>query len=356
MGLRVLAPTDSLEATSAALRLGPGPDLRPLLAASLRRAASLMCPSTPSAITTAVWDVLHPVISLPIESLHETLDALVGVGDLVESVEQRFDRRQRVIHLGRPRFIRRRSGDLLLLGTRPDNLPLVSEALEDRVQTTGHLRRIIEPDAEVFSQLDAYGLREIPEARWTGRPEPTEARDFIDFYVRKLRRQPLSGTVEGLRVLDPASTPTFYRGRWRSASASDNGVFVARRSQRYGSDLWCLVELTDGEHHRLLDLPLPGATRGCDEAWQLQAAIDAANGNPQQLLIRRTGRGRVQLGLPSPPPKWLQRRWDLLGEPVRVPSALLGYEFEVQDARDEAEFVRDHLWMTRRIDERDKRE
>ena len=203
----------------------------------------------------------------------------------------------------------------------------------------------------MFSQLDAYGLREIPEAKWTGRPEPTEARDFIDFYVRKLRRQPLSGTVEGLRVLDPASTPTFYRGRWRSASASDNGVFVARRSQRYGSDLWCLVELTDGEHRRLLDLPLPGAPRGCDQAWQLQAAIDAANGNPQQLLIRRTGRGRVQLGLPSPPPKWLQRRWDLLGEPVRVPSALLGYEFAVQDARDEAEFVRAHLWMTRRIDE-----
>ena len=356
MGLRVLTPTDALQAASTALRLGPAPDLRPVLAASLRRAASLMCPSTPSALSTAVRDVLNPMISLPIESLHETLDALVGAGDLVESVEQRADRRQRVIHLGRPRFVRRRSGDLLLLGTRPDNLPLVSEALEDRVQTTGHLRRIVEPDDEVFSQLDAYGLREIPEAKWTGRPEPTEANEFIGLYVRKLGRQPASGTVEGLRVLDPASPPAFYRGRWRPASASDNGVFVARRSQRYGSDLWCLVALTDGEHRKLLDLPLPGATRGCDEAWQLQAAIDAANGSPQELLIRRTGRGRVQLGLPSPPPKWLQRRWDLLGEPVPVRSALLGYEFAVRDARDEAEFVRDHLWMTRRIDERDVKE
>lgn len=346
MGVRTLTPAHAMQATGAALRLATTHDAPSLLAASLRRAASVTCPSTPTALIAAVRDVLRPVTAVEPESLQETLDALVSVGDLVESVEQRSGQRRRMIYLGRPRFVQRRSGGLLLFGTRPDNLPLVGEALQQRVQTTGHLRRIFEPDGEVFALLDAYGLTEMPESRWLDQPEPVEATEFIERYERELARQPLSGTIEGLRVLDPTSPPSFYRGRWRTPSDSDDGVFVARRSQGYGADLWCVVGLSAGEHQRLLDLPLAGA-RGCDEAWQLQAAIDAVNGNAQELLIHGTGRGRVQVGLPAPPPRWLQRRWDLLGHLTRVPSALFGYEFASSDTRAEVAFVRDHLWMTK---------
>ena len=352
MELRVLTPTLTIEATSTALQVTPASDYRPLLAASLRRAASLMCPTTPSALILAVKNVLDTVFSVDDDSLRETLDALVNLGDLVESIEQQSGRRQKVIYLGQPRFIRRRSGEFILFGTRPDNLPLVGDALQDRVQETGYLRRIVKPDSEIYTLLETYGLIEITEARWMKLPEPTEATELVKTYIQELREQPQSGPIDGLRILDPKLPPSFYRDRWRPPTALDTGVFLARRSQGYGSDLWCLVELAAGEHHKLLDLPLsqmPGV-RGCDEAWRLQAAIDTVNGNPQQLIIQRTGRGRVQLGLPTPPPKWLQRRWDLLGEPVRIPSALFAYEFAAEDTRDEVEFACTHLWMTKRID------
>lgn len=356
MELRVLTPTLTIEATSTALRVTLTSDYHPLVAASLRRAASLMCPTTPSALILAVKNVLEPVSSIDDDSLQETLDALINLGDLVESIEQPFGRRQKVIYLGQPRFIRRRSGDLILFGTRPDNLPLVGDALQDRVQETGYLRRIVKPNSEVYTLLETYGLIEMTEARWMESPEPVKATEFVKAYVQELNQQPRSGIIDGLRILDPKSSPSFYRGRWRPPTASDTGIFLARRSQGYGSDLWCFVELTAGEHHKLLDLPLaqiPGV-RGCDEAWRLQAAIDAVNGNSQQLVIQRTGRGRVQLGLPTPPPKWLQRRWDLLGVPVRLSSTLFAYEFAAEDTREEVEFACTHLWMTKQIDQKEE--
>lgn len=355
MGLRVLTRTRTIEAMSAALQVTPASDYRLLLAASLRRAASLMCPTTPSALILAIKNVLEPLSPIDDDSLQETLDALVNLGDLVESVEQPFGRRQRVIYLGQPRFIQRRSGELIIFGTRPDNLPLIGDSLRNRVQETGYLRRIVKPDSEVHALLETYGVIEITEARWMESPEPVEAAEFVKAYVRELNQQSQSGHIDGLRILDPKSSPSFYRGRWRPPAASDTGTFLARRSQGYGSDLWCFVELSTGEHHKLLDLPLahtPGV-RGCDEAWRLQAAIDAVNGNPQHLTIQRTGRGRVQLGLPAPPPKWLQRRWDLLGEPVHIPSTLFAYEFAAEDTRDEAAFACTHLWMTKQIHEKE---
>lgn len=352
MELRVLTPTSTIEATSAALQVTPAPSYHLLSAASLRRAASLMCPTTSSALILAVKNALEPVSPIDDDSLQETFDALVNLGDLVESVEQPLGHRRGVIYLGQPRFIRRRSGEVILFGTRPDNLPLVGDALQDRVHETGYLRRIINPDSEVHTLLETYGLIEITETSWVESPEPVEATELVGAYVRGLDQQSQSGPIDGLRILDPKSSPSFYRGRWRPPAASDTGVFLARRSQGYGSDLWCFVELTAGEHRKLLDLPLSQilGVRGCDEAWRLQAAIDAVNGNHQQLIIQRTGRGRIQLGLPAPPPKWLQRRWDLLGEPVRIPSALFAYEFAAEDTRDEVEFACTHLWMTKRID------
>ncbi|WP_420446003.1 hypothetical protein [Candidatus Poriferisodalis sp.] len=237
-------------------------------------------------------------------------------------------------------------------------MPIVGEALQDQIAEVGYLRRIVEPDDEVFASLDAYGLDEVSDSDWTGQPETVPAAEFVDSYLGELQQRPLSAATDDFRILDPESPPRYYRGRWRPAVASDSGVFVARRRQRYGSDLWCLVEVHDDEQYRLLDLPLDpiGVLRGCDEAWRLQAAIDFVNGNAQELRVRGTGRGGVQLGLPAPPPKWLQRRWDLLGQPVRVPWALFGYEFSTADARDEVPFACGHLWMQSRIEQEEKPE
>ncbi len=345
MGLKVLTLPESLTTTVASLRLTDSSDRVSLVAASLRRAASFLCPSTPSALSAAVKDTLQELVPVDSDLLQETLDALVAAGDLVESLEDHNGQRRRVIFLGQPRYVQRRSGGLILFGTRPDGAPLVGEALQDQLVTSGHLRRIAEPDDKDYSLLDTYGVREVSDSQWMGRPEPAAPISLINSYRHKLGQQDPSGTIENLCVLDPDSSPSFYRRRWRQASTSDDGVFVARRSQGYGADLWCFVEIRGGNHRKFLDLPLNRGARGCDEAWQLQAAIDFENGTPQELLVSKTGRGQLQFGLPSPPPKWLQRRWDLLGQPVRTQRSLFGYEFSSSDAGEEKQFVCDHLWM-----------
>ena len=80
--------------------------------------------------------------------------------------------------------------------------------------------------------------------------------------------------------------------RWREVRA-DSGRFVARRDQAYGSNLWCYVELSNGEPQRLLDFPLAGSRwRGCDEAWRLQMAIDAQRGAPQRFRLQEDAERR----------------------------------------------------------------
>lgn len=316
-----------------------------VVAASLRRAASLRCPSTPSAIVTAVQKALAPLPYVDSPLIVETLDQLVALGDLVEVLEEHDGSRRRTLYLGPPRFVRRAAGDVLIVGQRPDDVPLLGDALTHRVVHTGHVRRIEAADEELIALLRDYGLEEISATRWLRHEEALPAADLVDAYRRVLREQPPSGKIDDLKLLDPARPAGYYRGRWRAPTVDDGGVFVARRSQRYGADLWSLVELRAGEHVRLLDLPAFTSSRGCDEAWRLQAAIDASEHQPQEAIVQPTGAGRIRIGLPSPPPRWLQRRWDLLGEPVDMKGALFAYEFSASDTRDEVDFVRNHLWM-----------
>jgi hypothetical protein len=334
---------------AAMLRLPADADPLTIAAESIRRAASVRCPSTPLGLVEAVYQVIEPLFSLTKDDVAEVLDAVVAAGDLVEATDESGGQRRRLLYLGPPRYVQRGSGDLLLLGVRPDGAPLVGEGLADRVHAVRHLRRLNAPTKGDLDLVSLYGLTPISEGRWTGHEAVRSAAEVTETYVRLLNRQGPSGEIPGLRILDPSRPPNYYRGRWRPADPSDSGLFVARRSQGYGADLWCFVELHDGSHRRLLDLPAVGRDRGCDEAWTLQAALDAERGVPQEVLIRPTGAGRVRLGLPSPPPQWLQRRWDLLGAPAPVRFALFGYEFSASDTRDELAFVSDHLWMSSRV-------
>lgn len=347
--VRALDPEAALQATLAELGLPPGADRASLLAESLRRTASVRCPSTPQAIVEAVRQVLDPLVPLTREEVGEAFDAVVAAGDLVEVIDPSGGQRRRLIYLGPPRYVERSTGDLLLIGVRPDGAPLVGEGLIERVHVDRHLRRLVNPTAEELELVSVYGLDRLSEDKWMRHAPPQDAVDLIEVYTGLLARQGPSGEIPGLRILDPTRNPAYYRGRWRPPGSSDSGIYVARRSQGYGADLWCVVELRDGSHVRLLDLPFLGRDRGCDEAWHLQAAFDAQNGSPQEVIVRRTGTGRIQLGLPAPPPRWLQRRWDLLGNPAEVKSALFGYEFSPRDTRAELDFVKDHLWMSRRV-------
>ena len=125
--------------------------------------------------------------------------------------------------------------------------------------------------------------------------------------------------------MDPESPVRYYPGRWTSARLQ-TGLFVARRSQAYGSDLWCYVQMRDGIPERLVDLPL-GDSRwdGWDEAWHLQMAIDARRGKAQQFRVVSGLEGTSDMHFFSPVPIWAQRRWDAIGEQVSVPVVVFSH-------------------------------
>lgn len=320
-----------------------------LIVEALRRAASLRCPASSHEVSELVRATLEPLVQLSDDTISDALDQIVGIGDLVEVQEQVGHLKRRLLYLGEPRFVRRASGDLLLLGIRPDAVDLVPESISERLTRVGVVRRLEEVSDDDLENLNGLGLSEVSAATWIGHPPSSTAAHFAASFDRRLDAQGPSGDIADLRILDHERSVHYYKGRWRTADAGTTGRFVGRRRQQFGADLWCYVELDGGVPARLLDLPLNHDVRGCDEAWQLQAAFDDIAGHPQSAVVARTGRGRVLIGLPSPPPRWLQRRWELLGEPCTLRGSLLAFEFATRDLKDELAFIHEQLWMNYRI-------
>jgi len=319
------------------------------LAAALRRAASFLCPTGPmrliAAVETTILELLDPADALR-DQLTSILDTLVGYGDLLELPgrgEERTPTKQ--LYLAPPAFIRRTSGQFLLFGVRPEAAPLVGDELLPLVEHKRHIRSLrTQSELDIEELLLASGLRELDHDTWLRAPRAASPGEVIEGYATRLAAAGPAGEVEGLRILDPSSPVTYYRGRWRPPSADDDGHFVARRPQAFGADLWCYAELAAGSPTRLVDLPVEALSRGCDEAWRLQAALDAQNGHPQRLRVRQTGDVGV-IDVFSPIPRWFQRRWDSVGAPTQAVGALLSYSFASEEIAEEVAFASDRLWL-----------
>ena len=86
--------------------------------------------------------------------------------------------------------------------------------------------------------------------------------------------------------------------------------------------------------------------RGCDEAWLAQMAVDARRGEPQEFRVRQGVRGARVLQLFSPVPMWVQRKWDVIGEPTPSSGCLFAYRFTDTEIAEEVQFLRDALWLS----------
>ena len=353
MEVRRLTPDQA--ATSALSSLGlseVGVDLlsSEALAASLRRAASFLCPATPGQIVRSVVEVLDglPDYSDATQPELETLlETLVGYGDLLElSMDDLGPGRVRLF-LGAPAYVQRSSGACLLLGIRPDGAQLVGDELAAEIDYEGHAR-LVPPSDSLDAMLTASGLMKLSSEQWLKTPRQVEARDLVSEYDLRLEASGPSGNIEGSRLLDSTAPVTYYRGRWRPPKASDNGKFVARRPQAYGADLWCYVRVANGEIVQLVDLPLlQSMVPGADEAWRLQAAIDALAGHPQQARLRHGSQtSQVALDLFGPVPSWAQRRLDVVGTPLqRGRGALFSYCLPADEVAEELQFLADMQWI-----------
>jgi hypothetical protein len=321
------------------------------LAASLRRAASFLCPATPGQIVRSVMEVLEGLpgyTDATQPELETLLETLVGYGDLLElSVDGLGSGRTRLF-LGAPAYVQRSSGACLLVGIRPDGAQLVGDELAAAIDYEAHTR-LVPPSESLDSFLTASGLVRLTSAQWLIRaPRQVEARYLVGEYDLRLEASGPSGSIEGSRILDSTAPVTYYRGRWRPPKASDNGTFVVRRPQAFGADLWCYALLADGEIVQLVDLPLlESIAPGADEAWRLQAALDALAGHPQQVRLRQGSEtSQVVLDLFGPVPSWAQRRLDVVGTPLqRGRGALFSYCLPAEEAAEELQFLADMQWI-----------
>jgi hypothetical protein len=320
------------------------------LAASLRRAASFMCPTSPGRLIDAVHGAVQPlsVASISRADVAEILEQMVGSGDLLE-LRHANGRTTRLLYLAPPSFIEHQPGHHLLLGIRPFGVPLIEDDLASEIDYEGHTRSIRFDGADGPAELGERGLRAVAKDRWVSRPAAEAPAALIDRYRVRLNVAGETGELDGIQVLDPTASVRYYTGRWRNPGPGDTGDFIARRPQAYGADLWCLIRFVGGAPKRLIELPVNDpVVPGRDEAWRYQAADDAARGLPQRFRRRASGSPGDALIFDffSPLPGFAERYLQLAGLALgKTPGALFSFRVPLGASDDAATFLADMLWM-----------
>jgi hypothetical protein len=340
-----------------ALALPPGPAIdETFIAALLRRAATIHCPCSPATLAGAVRDALRFLAddtALLREIIDACLEGLLVVGDLLElsrvSVDDP-DVKATWVFAAPPAFIMRPSGAAFIVGLSTDEISPLPPALASRIEYRSFTRTLTpEPSAPASLRdfLSETGMLELPERVWLRAPKKDAPRSFRDGVFSRLAASGASGPIEDLEILDPATSVTYYTGRWTKPKRH-TGVFIARRPQAYGAPIWCLARLTEGRPHQILDLPLPDKQaaqwRGCDAAWHLQMAIDHCNRAPQKYR-RRPAAGGAILDFFSPLPVWARRRLMVIGKMEPKDRSLFSYFVPDRELAAEEEFLQQRLWL-----------
>lgn len=324
-----------------------------MLAASIRRAAGIFCPCSPSTLVSAVRDSFQYLTDDNDELAKRISDAVEGLiigGDLLELSQVTTDDpnvKGTWVFAAPPGFVTRPTGGIFILGIVPDEASPLPVSLSARIAYEGYGRLLTpHPGENLPPVLRELGLLELSEAVWIKTPKQEKAVDFRDGIFRRLAAQPPSGAIEGISILDPARKVDYYTGRWTNPK-KESGSYVARRPQAYGAPLWGVANLADGAVTKFLDFPLKGGRwRGCDVAWHLQMAIDHCRGTPQ--LYRRVAiSDAVRLDFFSPLPLWAQRRLAVLGRPVPPEKCLISYAVPEREGDTEEAFLQERLWQAR---------
>lgn len=321
------------------------------IAAALRRAAGFLCPCSPGTLIRAVKDPIYSLVDSPQntdEAIETTLDALISYGDLNEQqvTDDKDPNRRRLIYTNPPAFVLRKSGVAIILGVSPDNAPTLPDHVFKQIAYKKH-RRTIAPrnEMDLSAYLSQSGFLQLDEMAWTKTPPAMLASDHLKRMEARLANTSYSGEISGLSILDPTRSTSFYKGRWTTPT-NQTGKYVARRQQAYGADLWCFVDLQAGRPTKMLDFPLPNSHwRGYDDAWRLQAAIDAARANPQRFRILDKTSDTKIIVFASPLPTWCVRRLDTVAEPVASDQGLVAYEIRTLEIQQETDFLKDLLWL-----------
>ncbi len=318
------------------------------VSASLRRAASFICPTSPNRLVDAVFSAMRPISTCELsrDDVVDTLELLVASGDLLE-LRRESGRSTRLLYLAPPSYIELVPGTYLLMGIRPFDAPLLEDDLALDIDYENHTRILRLDSSTATSRLGALGLQCVMRNRWVASPAPELPKELIGRYRARLDVAGEAGQLDGLSILDPLSSVRYYRGRWRVQVPSDTGDFVARRPQAYGADLWCVLRLQEGFPQRIIDLPVEDSVvPGRDEAWRYQAAVDALGGSPQQFRIRQGVTRDATFDFFLPLPGFAERYLQLVGLSLgKTAGALFSFRVPHAVTGEVAAFLTDMLWM-----------
>jgi hypothetical protein len=294
-------------------------------------------------------ELLEPLVETDSlrESISDTLDALTGFGDLIESQDIGGQSSARLIYLAPPSFVEVSSGTILLLGGGADGSFPLPSGLLPFMEPVSHYRKLrVENLAEVRRALLQAGFVAAETDDWLKAPAASTPEKLLSSYDALLSKDRPVGTLEGIAILETERPVTYYRGRWAPLKRQ-TGRYIARRPQAYGADLWCYTEVQDGVVECFIDFPILATRwRACDEAWHLQQAIDAVAKHPQVYKVRSgPSKGTAAVDFLSPVPGWAERRWNYSGTRVLPNNSILTYVFSDAQSKTEFQFARERMWL-----------
>jgi hypothetical protein len=279
----------------------------------------------------------------------ETLETLLVYGEVLEmraAADDPWGTSPLVLRPAPPSFVVRKDGTAVVLGVAGDDLTPFPPDLNASMASEGVLRILpsnTRPDLR--SLLQELGLIELNEQTWLRLPAIELVEAYLAFWRQQLGAASASAAIEGIRILDTKRPTSFYPDRWVDPATMHSGMYIARRPQRYGAGLWCLVDLERGVPRRFIDLVSKGdRVRPCDIAWRIQMAIDAQAGSPQRFRIR-TSEAISILDFLSPIPSWAERKLAVGGRRTAPHKSLLSYSLPTSDLEPEARFLQERLWL-----------
>ena len=327
-----------------------------LLGALARHSAGVNCPCSRATLKSSLIECTRGLPSnfdSISQEIDNTLEALIVGGDLLELADVSVDDstiKSTWIFAAPPSFVLRRSGSAFLFGIVQDQQTLLPQQLATRLKQSRYTR-VLEPqqDEDLARVLRDIGLQQISESAWLKCPQKQSADAVIHSFEQQLKEYATTTEIEDLQILESSRPVMHYLRRWKPCTNED-GWFVARYSQEFGSPVWCLVELHDGNPVHLLNLPNEKSRwRGCDWAWFIQAAIDSRNGKPQQYR-RRIQNKEVRFDFFSPLPLWSERRLMIFGTRVPNDECLFSYVVSREESEIEETFLQQNMWMSRSRD------
>lgn len=324
-----------------------------LCAAVLRRLAGFMCPCPPFALIRAAKRSLAQFEQMVDDLdylIEETIEDLVACGDLLELsrvVIAGAEDKPTWLFCALPSFVERQSSRVYLFGVAPDDASFLPGEIREKIQYHGATRYIEATDtAKVCAMLVSIGLRSVASSAWLTHHQPENPTTFVDRFIRRLARHGSAGDLPDLKILSHLDASGIsYRGRWTSPGTS-TGLFIGRAPQPYGEPRWYLCDIQNGQTVRSLLLPLPElAMRACDQAWQIQLAIDARNGNRDIYRVALEDDG-YRLDFMFPLPMAARRRINFLGGGRRPKSGGgLSFYLPASQLDEEKTFLELHYWL-----------